>query len=61
MATLTRKQIEAKKQQLKQLTEGAKALDDELGETGEIELSDDDLEKATGGVTHPRTFFPNTI
>ena len=49
MATLTNEQIEAKKQQLKQLAEEAKQLKDELMEAGAIELSDDDLDKAAGG------------
>ncbi|MBO4906323.1 MAG: hypothetical protein J5486_04725 [Bacteroidaceae bacterium] len=53
MATLTSEQIEAKKQQLKQLTEEAKAIYDELVEAGAIELSDDDLEKASGGLGVP--------
>ena len=75
MATLTMEQIEAKKQQLKQLAEEVKQLKDELMEqreqsdacidsaesrqkkaegqlveAGAIELSDDDLDKAAGGV-----------
>lgn len=49
MATLTNEQIEQKKQQLKQLAEEVKKLHDELVEAGAIELSDDDLDKATGG------------
>ena len=49
MATLTNEQIEAKKQQLKQLAEEAKKLKDELVEAGAIELSDDDLDNAAGG------------
>ena len=49
MATLTKEQIEQKKQQLKQLVEEVKALKDELVEAGAIELSEDDLDKATGG------------
>ena len=53
MATLTNEQIEAKKQQLKQLTEQAKALYDELVEAGAIELSDDDLDQAAGGSYMP--------
>ena len=50
MATLTNEQIEQKKQQLQQLTEQAKALYDELVEAGVIELSDDDLDQAAGGI-----------
>ena len=49
MATLTSEQIEAKKQQLKQLAEETKQLKDELVESGAIELSDDDLDQAAGG------------
>ena len=61
MATLTNEQIEAKKQQLQQLTEQAKAIYDELVEAGAIalgsplategtqELSEDELGKAAGG------------
>ena len=40
MATLTNEQIEQKKQQLK----------NELVEAGAIELSEDDLDKAAGGL-----------
>ena len=36
-------------QQLKQLTEEVNALTKELVEAGAIELSDEDLDKATGG------------
>ena len=49
MATLTNEQIEQKIQQLKQLTEEVNALSKELAEAGAIELSDEDLDKATGG------------
>lgn len=49
MATLTNEQIEQKMQQLKQLTEEVSALTKELVEAGAIELSDEDLDKATGG------------
>ena len=49
MATLTNEQIEQKMQQLKQLTEEVNALAKELAEAGAIELSDEDLDKATGG------------
>jgi len=48
-ATLTNEQIEQKLQQLKQLTEEVNALSKELVEAGAIELSDEDLDKATGG------------
>jgi len=50
MATLTAEQIAQKKQQLKQLAEQVKQLKDELVEAGAIELSDEDLGKAAGGV-----------
>ena len=46
---MTKEQIEAKKQQLKQLAEEAKQLQDELVAAGAIELSEDDLDKAAGG------------
>jgi len=36
-------------QQLKQLTEEVNALTKELAEAGAIELSEEDLDKATGG------------
>lgn len=47
---MTSEQIEQKKQQLKQLAEQAKQLKDELAEAGAIELSEDDLDKAAGGI-----------
>ena len=50
MATLTAEQIEQKKQQLKQLTEQAKAIVEELTEAGALPLDDDDLDQAAGGV-----------
>ena len=43
MATLTNEQIEAKKQQLKQLAEEAKKLKDELVEAGAWPLEEDEL------------------
>ena len=49
MATLTNEQIEAKKQQLKQLAEEAQALTKELVDAGAIELSEEDLENVAGG------------
>ena len=55
MATLTNEQIEAKKQQLKQLTEEVKQLQDELAEAGALELSEDELDKAAGGAGNPGT------
>ena len=50
MATLTNAQIEAKKQQLKQLAEEAQQLKNELVEAGAWPLDDDDLDNAAGGV-----------
>ena len=49
MATLTKEQIEAKKQQLKQLVEEMKQLKNELVEAGAWPLDDDDLDQAAGG------------
>ena len=49
MATLTNEQIEQKKQELKQLAEEVNALTKELVEAGAIELSEEDLDKASGG------------
>ena len=51
MATLTAEQIEQKKQQLKQLTEQAKAIVEELTEAGALPLDEDDLDQAAGGST----------
>ena len=52
MATLTKEQIEQKKQQLKQLSDEMNALVKELQEAGAWPLDEDDLDKAAGG-------FPN--
>ena len=49
MATLTNEQIEAKKQQLKQLAEEAEKLKNELIEAGAWPLDEDDLDKVDGG------------
>lgn len=49
MATLTNEQIEAKKQQLKQLAVEAKKLKNELVEAGAWPLDEDDLDKVDGG------------
>ena len=54
MATLTKEQIEQKKQQLKQLAEEVNALTKELVEAGAIELSEEDLEKVAGGNVPPK-------
>lgn len=50
MATLTAEQIEQKKQHLKQLSEEAKQLKDELMEAGAWPLDDDELDEAAGGI-----------
>jgi hypothetical protein len=49
MVTLTDEQIEAKKQQLKLLAEQAQVIYNELVEAGAIELSDEELDQASGG------------
>jgi hypothetical protein len=53
MATLTNEQIEAKKQQPKQVGEQAKKLKDELVEAGAWPLEEDDLNAVAGGCYHP--------
>ena len=53
MATLTNEQIEAKKQQLKQLAEEAKKLKDELVEAGAWPLEEDELDDVAGGLRYP--------
>ena len=57
MATLTNEQIEAKKQQLKQLAEQAKKLKDELVEAGAWPLEEDEMGDVAGGgrITHRYT------
>ena len=50
MATLTKEQIEQKKQQLKQLTEQINAIVNELQEAGEWPLDEDELDQASGGI-----------
>ena len=52
MATLTNAQIEAKKQQLKQLAEEAKQLKNELVEAGAWPLDEDSLDNVAGGLRH---------
>ena len=49
MANFTAEQIEQKKQLLEEKMKEMKAIYDELVEAGAIELSDDNLDKATGG------------
>ena len=56
MATLTNEQIEAKKQQLKQLAEQAKKLKDELVEAGAWPLDEDELDDVAGGLRYPREY-----
>ena len=63
MATLTTEQIEAKKQQLKQLAAEAQQLKDELVEAGTWPLDENDLDEAAGGyVRDPKTgmLYPST-
>ena len=55
MATLTNEQIEAKKQQLKQLAEEAEKLKNELVEAGAWPLDEDELDQAAGGCRQLRT------
>ena len=50
MATLTNEQIEQKKQLLEEKMKEMKAIYNELVEVGAIELSEDDLDQAAGGV-----------
>jgi hypothetical protein len=50
MATLTAEQIQEKKQLLVEKTKEMKAIYDELVEAGAIELSEEELEKSTGGL-----------
>ena len=56
MATLTNEQIEAKKQQLKQLAEQARKLKDELVEAGAWPLEEDELDDVAGGLRYPREY-----
>ena len=56
MATLTSEQIEQKKQLLAEKVKEMKALINELVEAGDMEISDKDLEKATGG--HQKHDYP---
>ena len=46
---MTNEQIEAKKQQLQQLAEQAKAIEEELKEAGALPLDEDALDQAAGG------------
>jgi uncharacterized phage-like protein YoqJ len=50
MATLPPEQIQEKKQLLVEKTKEMKAIYDELVEAGAIELSEEELEKSTGGL-----------
>lgn len=62
---MTNEQIEQKKQQLKQLAEEAQQLKNELIEAGAWPLSDDELDKAAGGISgrgwRPPTFRKDPI
>ena len=49
MATLTKEQIEQKKQQLKQLSDEMNALVKELQEAGAWPLDEDELDQVAGG------------
>ena len=51
MATLTNQQIEQKMQQLKQLTDKAQQLKNELVEAGAWPLNEDDLDNVAGGAS----------
>ena len=57
---MTAEHIEQKKQRLKQLAEEVKALTQELAEAGAIELSEDDLDKAAGGLSVVGDIVPHT-
>ena len=60
MATITAEQIEQKKQLLAEKTKEMKAIYDELAEAGAIELSEDDLDKAAGGLSVVGDIVPHT-
>ena len=63
MATLTTEQIEAKKQQLKQLAAEAEQLKNELVEAGAWPLDENELNEVAGGyVRDPKTGirYPST-
>ena len=49
---MTQEQIEQKKQLLAEKEKQMKAIYDELVEAGAIELSDDDLDQAAGGLPY---------
>ena len=53
MATLTKEQIEQKKQLLAEKMKGINALKQELVEAGAWPLDEDDLDKAAGGIHEP--------
>ena len=57
MATMTNEQIEAKKQQLKQLAAEAQQLKNELVEAGAWPLDENDLNNVAGGYPVPRFFL----
>jgi len=60
MATLNKEQIEQKMQQLKQLAGEISALTKELAEAGVIKLSEEDLEKVSGGGMDDEFYIPPT-
>ena len=65
MATMTAEQIEQKKQLLAEKMKEMKAIYDDLVEAGAIELSEEELDKAAGGVSgqgwRPPTFRKHPI
>ena len=61
MATLTNEQIEQMNQLLEEKTKEMKAIYDELVEAGAIELSDDDLDQAAGGVPFYETIGSHKV
>ena len=61
MANFTAEQIEQQKQRLHQLAAEAQAICKELVEAGAMELSDDDLDQATGGTDPLRHESVNNI
>ena len=61
MATLTKEQIEHKKQQLKQLAEEAQQLKNELVEAGAWPMDEDELDKVAGGLISDQFPTPHII
>ena len=50
----------AEQQQLNEKQNVPKTLHDEFAETDAVELSDDELDQATGGISGLKTEFPRT-